>query len=659
MNASEERITGVADDFSKDLHSPDFLEAIDVHFGRFLERLGGASAPWLFVAAALVSRSVGEGNICLNLSDVAGKPLPGGSGLPVRQCPELPAWRRMLETSPVVGKPGDYRPLILDGQSRLYLYRYWEYEAELARFLIGKAAATSSWHKRLRQGGIDPKVLWEGLNRLFPVIAGKAGGKEKRGPDWQKIAALAAVVRELTVISGSPGTGKTATVAKAIILLLEQFRGRRLRIALTAPTGKAAARLQEVIAKTRDEWCPDRQIRDAMPERALTIHRLLGSLRNSLYFKHHSGNTLSMDVVVVDEASMVDLPLLAKLVLALPEKARLILVGDRNQLASVEAGAVLSDIGGGKPLNGFSSDFANFISTFTGDKPLISPAPEETGALSDCLIELQTNYRFAEESGIHRLSLCVNRGEGNAALEILKEETGGECRWMRVPAPHALSLHLKEIITNHFRISLDHVDCSSDYMKLLNLFDRFRILCALRQGPYGAREINVLCERILREAGLIRADGPWYAGRPVMITKNDYDLRLFNGDIGLILPDPERRGELGAFFRANGGGIRRFAPVRLPEHETVYALTVHKSQGSEFEAVLLLLPDRDAPVLTGELIYTAITRARKRVEIWGDEELFSRAVARRSERSSGLRDALWPRQSGPVPQFAGPIHLDN
>ncbi|MBU2261576.1 MAG: exodeoxyribonuclease V subunit alpha [Proteobacteria bacterium] len=643
MKAGEGQLAAGKDDFGSDPQDrQDLLEPIDIHFGRFLERLGGSPDPGLFLAAAFVSRSVGEGNICLNLPDFAGRPLPDFTGKSVQRCPDLPAWRRMLEASPLVGKPGDYRPLILDGQSRLYLYRYWEYEADLARFLIGKVAGTTSWRKSLREAKIDPRILREGLDRLFPLPAGCG---EKTEPDRQRIAAFTAVVRELTVISGSPGTGKTATVARAIMLLLELFRGRRLRIALTAPTGKAAARLQEVMAKARDEWCPDLQIRDAMPQQAQTIHRLLGSLPHSPYFRHRRGNPLSVDVVVVDEASMVDLPLLAKLVQALPDHARLILVGDRNQLASVEAGAVLSDICGGESLDRVAQDFSDFIGETDGGEPAVSPGPEGPGKIADCLIELRTNYRFPEQSGIHRLSLCVNRGEGRAALAILKDEAGGDAGWMTLPAPRDLPQRLKQPVINHFNKCLDLIDSVEEYQKLFDLYDRSRILCALRRGPYGAAEINALCERILREAGLIR-NSPWYPGRPVMITKNDYGLGLFNGDVGLILPDPERRGEMGAFFPEKDGRVRRFAPVRLPEHETVHALTVHKSQGSEFASVLLILPDRDSPVLTRELIYTAITRAKTRVEIWGNEEIFRRAVARRNERSSGLRDALWPRETG-------------
>ena len=663
-------------------HSGESLEPIDLHFGRFIERLGGKAAPSLFLAATLVSRSAREGSICLDLNTVAGRIAPLEMGTSPQQYPDLIAWRMDLLKSSVVGKPGDERPLILDDASRLYLHRYWEYEAELVRFLIQKGQSST---KSFMPNGIDRERLRDVLKRLFPPSDGATGGEGKGRMDWQKVAALATVLQNLTVICGGPGTGKTVTAAKAIILLLEQSPGKKLRIALTAPTGKAAARLQEVmmgtlrrkVSPSGDEWGNDPLFREAIPVRAMTIHRLLGSLPRSSRFRHHRGNLLQVDIVVVDEASMVDLPLLAKLICALPEHARLILLGDRNQLASVEAGAVLSDICGDYPLNHFTKCFADLVNSLTDSDaatPSLSLSTTSPSRIQDCLIELQTNYRFPEESGIHRLSLAINQGAGESALTILKEKRD-DCRWMRIPPAGDLPHGLKETIIKCFTEYMDrvyHADHTGEYEVLFDLFDRYRILCALRRGPYGVVEINHLCERILFESGLIRTVGPWYVGRPVMITKNDYGMDLFNGDVGLILPDPERNGEPGAFFRDAGGGLRRFSPVRLPAHETVYALTVHKSQGSEFDNILLIIPDRDAPVLTRELVYTAVTRARKSVTIWGEEALFIRAVSRRSTRSSGLRDAL---QSDDQPAstmvetdlksvstnspLRSPIHLDN
>ncbi len=294
-----------------------------------------------------------------------------------------------------------------------------------------------------------------------------------------------------------------------------------MRIALTAPTGKAAARLQEVISQVAERWCKDPRVKRELGTRcgivspvhlrAMTIHRLLGSLPHSSRFRHDAGNPLPVDVVVVDEASMVDLPLLAKLIRALPEQARLILLGDRNQLASMEAGAVLSDICGDQPLNRFSPDFADRIASLTGcsaGAAPMAPAMEGSSVIRDSLVELQTNYRFPEESGIHRLSLAVNQGEGEAALSALKEKGCDDCRWMRIPPAGDLSQHLKGTLIKHFKQYMEHTDNISEYDNLFTMFSRFRILCALRRGPYGVTEINRLCERILFEEGLTRRGVP-------------------------------------------------------------------------------------------------------------------------------------------------------
>jgi exodeoxyribonuclease V alpha subunit len=362
-----------------------------------------------------------------------------------------------------------------------------------------------------------------------------------------------------TILDRSVKTYAITALYILALLIKEQSHKRKLRIALTAPTGKAAARLQEVVFQVAERWCKDPRVQRELGTRcgivspvhlrAMTIHRLLGGLPHVSRFRHHRGNPLQVDIVVVDEASMVDLPLLAKLIRALPEQARLILLGDRNQLASVEAGAVLSDICGDHPLNCFTPDFADLVTSLTGADAVTPPLSRSTASSShiqDCLIELQTNYRFAEESGIHRLSLAVNRGAGESALSILKEKGDDDCRWMRIPPAGDLSDELKDTIIKYFKEYMDHIDHTGEYGLLFDLFDRFRILCALRRGPYGVTEINRLCEQILFESGLIRTLGPWYPGRPVMIIKNDYGTRLFNGDVGLILPDP------GAFFRDAG-----------------------------------------------------------------------------------------------------------
>jgi exodeoxyribonuclease V alpha subunit len=426
-----------------------------------------------------------------------------------------------------------------------------------------------------------------------------------------------------------------------LALFIEQAAGPKLRIKLAAPTGKAAARLQESLRSAKAELNCDALVKAQLPEEASTIHRLLGSLPNSATFRHNADNPLAADVVIVDEASMVGLPLMAKLVEAVPKSARLILLGDKDQLASVEAGAVLGDIcnaGFKRELSReFAADYENLAGSSRCDDRTAQRAVPTNDALADCIVELQKNYRFGEAGRIYQLSQAINSGDAADALAVIGQPGSGNgpISWRHLPKAADLKEELKPIVLEHFAPCFE----GNDAELILRQLEKFRILCAVRHGTYGVKSLNRLVEEILREAGFIQTDADWYAGRPVMITRNDYGLKLFNGDIGVALPDAN--GALRVFFRGEGGAIRPVSPLRLPEHETVYAMTVHKSQGSEFENVLLILPDRENPVLTRELIYTGLTRASGGVRLWLCEEIFRAAIARRVERASGLREALW------------------
>jgi exodeoxyribonuclease V alpha subunit len=586
------------------------LTELDLHFARFMERLADRPVPGLAIAAALVSSTTREGHIYLDLSS---------PDLPVA----FPGTRlKRLGRSGVVGKPGEYAPLILDKKGRLYLYRYWDYEVGLANWIKARIHRNEELP--------DIPLLRERLGRLFP-------GQDAGDVDWQKVAAFIAARKNFMVLSGGPGTGKTFTAAKILALLIEQIRPQPLRIALAAPTGKGAARLRESILRSRAELPCGEEVKDAMPVDAFTLHRLLGPIEGSPYFRHNLQNPLALDAVVVDEASMVDLALMSKLVQALPEGCRLILLGDKDQLASVEAGAVLGDIcDTGRP-HGYSRAFCGELRETAGT--ILEPESKikDLPALADCVAHLSRSYRFGPGSGISALSRAVNQGEGELSLGLLKEGGFGDIHWRTLPPLKALARTVREGVLTGFGDVFRSVDAGEVHQVL----ERFRILCALREGPFGVRAVNLMAEEILRREGLIRGEGRWYPGRPVLITRNDYELRLFNGDLGVTLPDPLSSGELRVFFAGADREMRRIHPLRLPEHETVYAMTVHKSQGSEFDRVLLLLPDRDSPVLTRELIYTAVTRARETVEIWGKEEVFRDALSRRIERRSGLREALW------------------
>lgn len=611
---------------------------LDVQFARLIVKIATYSnrdeARKIFVTAASVSKCTGEGNICLylpNLVCLESTRKDQLTGSPVNE--NLTDWQRILENSGAVGRPGDFKPLILDGGLRLYLYRYWDYEKKLIEFIRNRITPEETDHARegLR---VDIPLLRDTLKRLFPP-----GGDEY--PDWKKIAVLTSVLSPFCVISGSPGTGKTTTVAKILAVLLEQAKGCPLRISLAAPTGKAAVRLQEAIKKNKNLLnCAD-DVKAVIPESATTIHRLLGSVPDSPYFRYHSSNVLPYDIVIIDEASMVDLPLLSKLVQAMAAQTRLILLGDKDQLASVEAGTVLGDICGGGPMNCFSGTFVEKLKVHLGDDIHAQIPLGINSGVGDCMVELQKNYRFGEHSGIAYASHAVKQGDGKQALAIMKSGTYKDIRWTELSRPETVYRVLKNDIIRGFRNYLEAVKRQASVDEIFDAFEDFRVLCALREGPFGVNAVNAYIEQLLLKEKLVRFDSRWYMGRPIMVTHNDYPLRLFNGDVGIIMSDRDGDRQPRAFFKGTDGQIRKIFPHRLPQHETVYAMTVHKSQGSEFNEVLLVLSNWDSPLLTRELIYTGITRARKSVQILGDEGIFHGAVSRRIFRESGLRDLLW------------------
>jgi exodeoxyribonuclease V alpha subunit len=575
------------------------------------------------LTAALVSKVTGEGNTCLDLRAAAEKQLAVGENSEIIfSCPGLQEWCRVLAQNIAVGKPGDVTPLVLDDRDRLYLYRYWEYEQKIVAGFKNRAARGAA--------KVDVQRLREGLARLF-------SGSHAEGTDWQVVAAITAVLRSICVISGGPGTGKTTAIAKILMLIADQARERDLRIALAAPTGKAAARLLEAMLRTRQAVACPEPLKSAIPEETFTVHRLLGVMPISPYFRHNKKNLLPYDVVVVDEGSMVSLSLMAKLIEAMPESSRLVILGDKDQLGSVEAGAVLGSICDADHIGSFTLDHLRIVKEITGSAIDVPSATAGGTELQNCIVELRKNYRFGSASGIGRLSLAVRRGDGEGALSLFRERECKDIGWTPLPSPANLAQQLKDVVITGCQ---QYLQCG-DPEEALHLFERFQILCAVREGPYGVGAVNALAERILRRAGLIQPEKTWYPGRPIMILRNDYQTRLFNGDVGLVLPDPVLEGDLSAFFPSIDGGVRTVSPARLPEHETVYAMTVHKSQGSEFHQVLLILPDRDLPLLTRELVYTAITRTKANIDIWGRENVFRKAISRSVMRTSGLRDVLW------------------
>lgn len=507
-------------------------------------------------------------------------------------------------------------PLVLDEAGRLYLRRHYDLECRLAAALRARATALAA--------PAAAATLAALLERFF---APRPDGR----PDRQRLAAALALLRRLTIISGGPGTGKTTTVAALLGCLLSLQPA--LRIALAAPTGKAAARMLEAL-RGRAERLPA-ELRERLPDEAWTVHRLLGVTPQAGRFRHHADNPLPFDVVVVDEASMLDLALATRLIDAVPPGARLILLGDKDQLAAVEAGAVFADLSA-------ASTFS--LSCAAQLAPLAGHAPESSGhgALPDSVVWLTESHRFAADSGIGRLAAGINAGEGHTTLDWLRASADPAAQWLedagRAPGEALFARCEAGYAAYLAALRAD----AGDPQAAFAAFERFRVLAAVHQGARGVQALNRRIGQWLRGALAHPADrGPgaeWYPGRPVIVLRNDYLLGLYNGDVGLCLAD--RAGLLQVYFPAAGGGFRALAPLRLPPHETAFALTVHKAQGSEFDAVLMVLPDAASPVLTRELLYTGVTRAARQVTLAGSAPAFATACGRRTARHSGLAARL-------------------
>ena len=570
---------------------------VDRHFGAMAAAIDGRGGEEVPIAAALASAWSRGGHACLSLPDVAGRPWPEPGAAPL---PDLDAWIEALAASPMVAPPGadERRPLVLDGRGRLYLDRFWAAEHGTAAGIVRLASAVAS----------EPGDLEADLDRLFPTAA--------FADDRPRSAARAALRHRLCVVSGGPGTGKTTTVASIVALLVSRGVAAPDRIALAAPTGKAAARLQEAV---RNELREEREGRSALvvevPElagfsaKASTVHRLLAGSRR--------GGALEVDALVLDEASMVDLTLMARVLAALPEGARLLLLGDASQLASVQPGSVFADL---------------------------CRAGRRAAPLASCVTELVHNWRFLEAGAIGRVAAATVAGDADAVLAALREgpgDTTGTAELRLLADPAAFGRLAKKLADERFAPCVEDAGRVADPDAGGGSARRFRALCAHRVGPFGAERFNRIVEQRLRQRGLVPARGDYYPGRPILVTRNDARTGLSNGDTGVVVRDAQ--GRVRVWFpelRDAGGGPRLVSPARLPAHESYFALTVHRAQGSEYDEVAVVLGPHDSRVATRELLYTAVTRARRRVVVHGSEESVTAAVERVTERSSGLHDAL-------------------
>ena len=583
------------------------------HVARWAHESGAPDAALALARAAAyaVSVATAQGHVCI---DVASLDEAAGLADP----------RAALIASHVAAAPDDNTasPLVVDADGRVYLRRYFEYERRLAQRLVALQRAPS------RAVDAATSTL---LRAAFP----------HKDAEGQRLAAALALTRPLALISGGPGTGKTTTIVHVLACLIAQDPD--VRIKLAAPTGKAAARMQQAI-RERAATLPDGQ-RTRLPTEAFTVHRLLGARPGEPRFRHDAQHPLAIDVLVVDEASMLDLALAAKLVDAVPPGARIVLCGDKDQLAAVEAGAVFAELTKAQAWS--PAGIAALAATTDIASNTIGARVAKPGsALDDSVLWLRENFRFSAVSGIGRAAAAINAGDAEALLATLRE---GTARWIDDGA-RTPSETLLQAIDDGFagyvaavrahRAHDDSAAASTEAATVLAAFERFRVLCAEREGPRGVAGINAAVARRLfgQVAAGPAADEGWYAGRPVIVLRNDPTLRLFNGDVGIALARHDDT--LAVWFPDPSGGLRAIAPPRLPEHATAFAATVHKSQGSEYTAVLLVLPAGVSRAVTRELLYTAVTRARASAAIAADANALASGVQNPTRRVSGLAARL-------------------
>lgn len=594
------------------------LRPLDHALAQSLRRLDPSTPDLVLSAAALASLAVAHGHAGFDPAQ------PQWLAEPSADWPPADAWEQALQSSRWISVPAAQEPAPTDAPlvyeaGLLYLRRYREYERRLAAGLQRIAAASPA--------PVDLARLSPLFTALFPLA--------QNGDDLQARAAALALLRSLLLVTGGPGTGKTTTITRLLLMLVAQADQAGLpipRIALAAPTGRAAERMAESLRKAvgqvRDTAGVQAPLCEWLPTQASTLHRLLGTIPDQPHFRHHADHPLPFDVVVVDEASMVDLPLMCKLVDAVASGTRLVLLGDPDQLPSVEAGDVLSEI-----LQAAGEGDALSAQDARALQPLLGPAPvalSEAGKLSGLHVRLQRGYRQADAFQLAPLAMAVRDGDAGQALHLLRSHSLAGVHFHE-DSLDPLENH-RERLLGHWRSLAETRDPAAALVQA----GRVRLLTALREGPQGARGLNARIEELL---GGRRGNGGHFHGRLLQVTENSYRHGLFNGDIGICLRNAQ--GTLLAWFAGNGEeGVRAFHPAALPAHESAFAMTVHKAQGSEFDSVWLQLPRQPSRVLSRELVYTAVTRARREVHVCASADTLRQALACRVRRISGLATRL-------------------
>lgn len=601
------------------------LSAADVHVAQRLGAMAGETSGAVLLAVALVVRSTRHGSVVLDLATAEATTSPDvdeddDAVLEADIELDWPAddWVAQCAASPLFAGP--HGPLRTLG-SQIWLGRYWDQEEQVARELLERSAS--------RPSDVDSAVLKAGLERLF--VAGR--------DDDQRTAAAVCALSRVSVLAGGPGTGKTTTVSRLLALLREQHPD--WRIALAAPTGKAAARLEEAVRSSSSSLeVEDRQRLGDLS--ATTLHRLLGWRPDARgRFRHDRNNRLPFEIVVVDESSMMSLTMMARLLEALRPSTRLVLVGDPDQLASIEAGAVLGDLVDRTMLGRHTPEFAAVL------RAVLPGMPEDQPTLHGSLVRdgvsaLRTNWRFPADSGIALLAASIQEGRGQDALEVLRSRSP---QVELVEVDDDAYLTAQDVAGVRAEVqecgaALHEAAARGDAEAALEALERHRLLCAHRRGPRGVQYWSALAARWIAEAYPVvpRADGR-YAGEPLLVTTNDYDIGLYNGDTGVVVSDG-LGGLIAAFGR--GGDPIPVPLVRLGSVRSLHAMTVHRSQGSQFNRITVLLPPTGSPLGTRETLYTAVTRAEEHVRVIGSAEAFVAAVDRPAARATGLRARLMP-----------------
>ncbi|OCG18676.1 exodeoxyribonuclease V subunit alpha [Gilliamella sp. App6-5] len=598
------------------------ISLLDIHLAAFLTNKAKLNdnitiKRFSFLVITL-SKEVRSGHVCLDLRYLKQSTIEAQLWLALGS-PNEQDWKNALEqaqNSRVVSDGTNLSPLILI-ENKLYFQRMWLDEKNVAQYFNHTILNKES------NCDVDLNTI---LNQLFTDNHAEI--------DWQKVAVAAALTRKVAIISGGPGTGKTTTVAKILAGIL--LTTPNARIITAAPTGKAASRLTESLSQTIEQLAfASLNIK----AEAITLHRLLGAKADNRSFKHDKNNPLHVDVLVIDEASMVDLNMMARVIEALPASARLILLGDKDQLSSVEAGAVFGDLCT-FITHGYSESRAKELSQLTG---YVVPACEQTATITDSICLLQKSYRFNESSGIGLLANAVKEGRSTVVKKLLTDESLSDIQYHALSSQQAYEDVLHDSI-NHYKHYLNVIKQygTNDIAAVLAKFAEYRLLCAVREGYFGVEGLNKQIELLLAKNKLIRLKNKeaWYVGRPIMILRNSTSLGLYNGDIGITLMAEKNSSKLRVYFPFADGSIKGFSPFRLPEHETAYAMTIHKSQGSEFDDVNIILPTSYSPLLNRSLLYTAITRAKKAVSIYATKPILLQAIKSQTPRHSGLVSLL-------------------